>query len=412
MSASTQPPPPHGWVGNFAALLITQFTFFTSIQLAQPFMAVYMRELGASEPDAIALAGLMNALSPLIMGLTTPFWGSLGDRFGNRLMIIRGLLGNGLVFAWMAVAVVPWHVAGARIFQGLAAGASPAIMTVTAMTLPSSRLGFGMGLMQSAQFLSQSVGPLVGGLTVAAFGFQGSFWVATALMVAVSLLVFVQVRDVSVSAEKKAARQPVRETIALVGRSNGPRTALLVTLAFQAAYMGSVQLLPLHLYELVPNRADAVPVVSAVLTATAIGATIGAVSVGWLSSRFSLRSLVVVSLVGSAVCLVPQFWFTDPAQFVVSRLVMGLFSGAALPLLQTTLAQRARADGRLSANLGSVYGLAGSATQGGIGVGAAISSPVAVVMGLPSMYPFSAALLILTAAYWLYETRGWSRAEG
>jgi predicted MFS family arabinose efflux permease len=55
--------------------------------------------------------------------------------------------------------------------------------------------------------------------------------------------------------------------------------------------------------------------------------------------------------------------------------------------------------------MGAIYGLNQSAFSGGQAGGAALAAVVATLWGLQSTYLFAAALIALTAAWWLVRRR-------
>src|SRR5215210_5467513 len=61
--------------------------------LTQPFLALYVRELGVTDPSDVALwAGLVVAAGPIGTMLMSPLWGAVADRFGRKPMVMRALI--------------------------------------------------------------------------------------------------------------------------------------------------------------------------------------------------------------------------------------------------------------------------------------------------------------------------------
>jgi DHA1 family multidrug resistance protein-like MFS transporter len=406
MAAATAPATQRGWAVNFGTLLLSQFSFHISLQFAMPFLAIYMRDLGATEQEAIALTGLMNTLSMGIMAVSQGLWGTLADRYGNKPMIIRGMLGNLLLFIGLASAQAPWHVFALRIFQGVGGGAVPAMQALGAVTLPASRFGMGMGLMQAAQSIPQSVGPLMGGLAVAAFGFRGSFSVAAVGMLVVAALVYFQVREPARQV-KDRKRHSFKDGLAMVLRTRALLVPMLGMMFFQATYMASNQMMPLHVYSILEDDPSAAPTaVGSILASTALGATIGALSIGWLSNYIRGRHLAVVCMILCGLTLIPQYFFADVFHFVVIRFFLGFFAGGTLPTLRTVLGEQGQNNPESNGRLATLYGFAWSAQQGGQAFGIAGAALIASLFGIPSVYVAFGVLLVIVGLSWAYATRG------
>src|SRR5437763_281144 len=98
--------PPEGWERNVWALSLCVFIAFVGFQFFSPFLPLYIRELGVTEPAKIALwSGLLAAVTPTVSGLLSPVFGRLADRFGRKIMLIRSLAGFTVIIALMGLLV-------------------------------------------------------------------------------------------------------------------------------------------------------------------------------------------------------------------------------------------------------------------------------------------------------------------
>ncbi len=60
-------------------------------QFFSPFLPLYVRELGVTDPAMIALwSGVLAAVTPTMPSLLAPFFGRLADRFGRKMMLLAG----------------------------------------------------------------------------------------------------------------------------------------------------------------------------------------------------------------------------------------------------------------------------------------------------------------------------------
>ena len=89
------------WILWFA-MLITMVGFGSIF----PFLPLYLIELGITDSGKAALwSGVLGGVPALLMMLTAPLWGILGNRTGSKRNVIIGLLGFSLVY--IAASSVP-----------------------------------------------------------------------------------------------------------------------------------------------------------------------------------------------------------------------------------------------------------------------------------------------------------------
>jgi len=95
---------PQGWQRNVWALSLVVFVAFVGFQSFSPFLPLYIRELGVTDPGRIALwSGLLAAVTPAISGVLGPLVGRIADRFGRKVMLIRSLGGFIVIVGAMGI---------------------------------------------------------------------------------------------------------------------------------------------------------------------------------------------------------------------------------------------------------------------------------------------------------------------
>ena len=120
------PRPSESWQRNVWALSLCVFIAFVGFQFFSPFLPLYIRELGVTDPSAIALwSGALAAVTPLMSGLLSPLFGRLADRFGRKMMLIRSLAGFTIIIAAMGLVTSVRQLFVARLLMGLFAGFTP-----------------------------------------------------------------------------------------------------------------------------------------------------------------------------------------------------------------------------------------------------------------------------------------------
>src|SRR5439155_911051 len=137
------------------------FISFVGFQFFSPFLPLYIRELGVTDPAKIALwSGLQAAVTPAMSGILSPVFGRLADRFGRKMMLIRSLVGFVVIVAAMGLVTSVEQLFLARVIMGLFAGFTPMVMALATTSAPKDKVPAAIGMVQSAQLLIVSIGAI------------------------------------------------------------------------------------------------------------------------------------------------------------------------------------------------------------------------------------------------------------
>jgi EmrB/QacA subfamily drug resistance transporter len=147
--------------------------------LAQAFSASFQ------EVQWIVLAYLL-AITTLIVSV-----GRLGDITGRRRLLLAGILLFIAASVVCSVAPTLWLVIGARAAQGLGAAVMMALtMAFVGEIVPKARTGSAMGLLGTMSAIGTALGPSLGGVLIAGFGWRAIFLVNLPLGILTLLLAY------------------------------------------------------------------------------------------------------------------------------------------------------------------------------------------------------------------------------
>lgn len=255
---------------------------------------------------SLALMSLLAALSPVALVLG-PVFGLAADRWGPRVLVVPGLL---VQLAAALVLNVGAFVLGAPI----------ALLFVTGALV---QLGGGMyrsgwmsgipsmwpenpararGALSSCYVATTIVGPAMAAALVNGVGYEALLWFNLVTFVAPIVVWRMGIHPAPVAGERPRS-SPVRELVAgwrILQQSTQVFRVMLVVLPFDfVSSLGTVTLVMYYLRD----RWDMSPAgVSAVLLAANAGALVGSF-VAAERDHWPLRPLLVVGIVGVAVCL-------------------------------------------------------------------------------------------------------------
>jgi DHA1 family multidrug resistance protein-like MFS transporter len=310
--------------------------------LSQPFLPLYVHELGVSDlHDAAFWSGLVVGVAPLSSGLMGPIWGTLADRFGRKPMVLRSLVMISLMqFAMALVPDVHWLLA-LRFVHGVFAGFMPMAMALAISIGPREKMANAIGLVQAAGFLPTALGPTIGGLLSDTFGIRINFVVTGLLMIVPAVFLFFMVREETYagtsddpveaagSAETSA---PARSSLFRLLLLPGFATALAILFMTRFTDKALLPILPLYLIEVQAPSAQLATITGFVVASGAVAAGGSSMFYGRWARPESTRLLLLIALTGGAACSVLLAVARDWIQVAVLRLILGLLAGGTASL--------------------------------------------------------------------------------
>ncbi|PVX37069.1 MFS transporter [Janthinobacterium sp. 78] len=160
--------------GALASLSLAMLLPALSTSIANVGLPDMARALHAPFQDVqwIVLAYLL-AITALIVSV-----GRLGDLLGRRRLLLAGIALFAIASILCALAPTLWLLVAARALQGLGASVMMALtMAFVGSTVPKARTGSAMGLLGTMSAVGTTLGPALGGLLIAHFGWQAIFLV-------------------------------------------------------------------------------------------------------------------------------------------------------------------------------------------------------------------------------------------
>lgn len=377
------------WVAQILAIVGFSFVY--------PFLPLYVQHLGVHDQHAVFIwSGALYAGTTIAMTIFAPLWGSVSDRYGRKVMVVRAMGSGAVLIGLMIVVRSPQELLVLRILQGVLAGSVAASQALVASAVPRERLGFAMGLMQTAVFTGNSIGPLVGGQLDVRFGFQATFMVAAMLLAGAALLVtlFVDERFVPAAARPAAPRRRFWTDARTILRDR--RLALVIVALCAVQFGGQIvaPILPVFVQQLGGNSRDAAALAGNVFSIAGICSAITAVGAGRLmDKRGRFRLMLIAATLGSALLNLPQAAVTNIDQLYVLRGLEGLALGGMLATSSTLLSL-----GTPPAWRGAAIGLSAGANAAGQALGQLAGSTIASTLGIRSVFLATAVVLAIVCA--------------
>ncbi len=393
------------WKRNLIVLCFAQTLTMLGFSIYTPFIPYYVQDLGVKDlTQATAWMAFFDGGSAAAMMVFAPIWGTLADRYGRKMMLVRATAAGATLAFLMGMAHSPVQLVILRILQGVFCGTVAAANTLVATETPDEHLGQSLGVLQTMQFVGQAVGPLVGGVLADVLGYRTVFPISSALMATATISVVFLVHEQRVARAAqgtRAARQaggvPARRSLAArfaVAAASGNAVALMVALAcnsFAIAVLSPV--LSLYVQSLNKDATNLSTLAGAILSASAFTSSVSSLFLGRLGDRYGRKKVLLICVLGATAIFAPQALVTSPMQLLALRAIQGVAMGGIIPTANALLAQSTSADRR-----GTVFGLAASAQAGGRALGPMLGAGVANTWGLASSFWVTAGIFGLISA--------------
>ncbi len=377
------------WRRNLYAIFAAQMLAIMAFSMRAPFLPFFLRDLGVATDSQQALwSGLINAAGAGVMAITAPIWGGLADRKGRRPMLLRAQFAAFCTIGLMGFATAPWQLLGLRMVEGALTGTVTAATALVAATVPKERLGYGLGIIQTAIFSGAALGPLLGGLLADNIGYRPTFWLASSMMFSGGLVTLFIVRENFERHERTATDAKPESAWHML------LAPLLLAMTFVMFGIrtaeGAVQpIMSLFIKQLSDNAGNASTLAGLSLGAVGVTSAISSIFLGRLGDRRGYRKVLLVCALGAGIIYFPMGLTQHPWQMIALQAMFGLFAGGMIPSANALVAKGTAPERR-----GVVYGMMATATSIGGFIGPLAGSGLAAGFGFRATFVLTGCLLM------------------
>ena len=387
------------WKKNLPVLWIAVFLCCASYTSCIPFLPVYLlRDLGVAPEEVNFWAGLSFAVTFLGCTIMAPYWGALADHVGQRKMALRAGYGLALTYFLTGVCQNVYQLLAVRVLCGVVAGFVPACMSMASSSLPENRMGWGMGLMQTALSSGTIMGPLMGGYMASWFGMRMSFYVGSLALFAGTIAVMLVVKDLTIlqrgSFNASSLWHDLQDTL----RNRELRFIMLMFFMVQTCVMTIQPLITMYVGQLMGAMGDdAVKMSGVIFSLAGFAGILAAPFWGKRGQSYGyVRIFALVTFTAGFINLF-QVFIQDVWQFAAIQFVYGLFLAGAVPNINTNLTVVTDKNTR-----GKAFGLSTSANQFGGVVGPLLGGVLGACMSTRHVLVATGCILMCMGLYSYY----------
>lgn len=314
--------------------------FFTGLAISQilPFLPLYISQLGVTSHEALSMwSGLTFSVTFLISAIVSPMWGSLADRKGRKLMLLRASLGMAIAILLQAFATNVWQLFLLRGVMGLTSGYIPNAMALVASQVPRERSGWALSTLSTAQISGVIGGPLMGGFIADHVGLRAVFCITAALLVVSFLVTLFLIKEGVRPTVKKSERLSGKAVFASLSHPALVISLFFTTMVIQLCNGSIGPILALFIKSMVPDSSNIAFLSGLIASVPGISALISAPRLGKLGDRIGTERILMATLIFAVVLFFAMSWVTTPLQLGILRFLLGFADGAMLPAVQTLL---------------------------------------------------------------------------
>ncbi|MFO3903001.1 multidrug efflux MFS transporter [Enterobacter hormaechei] len=314
--------------------------FFTGLAISQilPFLPLYVSQLGVSSHEALSMwSGLTFSVTFLVSAIVSPMWGSLADRKGRKLMLLRASLGMAIAILLQAFAINVWQLFLLRALMGLTSGYIPNAMALVASQVPRERSGWAISTLSTAQISGVIGGPLMGGFLADHVGLRAVFLITAVLLVISFLVTLFLIKEGARPTTSKAERLSGKAVFASLPYPWLMISLFITTMVIQLCNGSVGPILALFIQSMAPESNNIAFLSGMIAAVPGISALMSAPRLGKLGDRIGTGRILMATLIVAVVLFFAMSFVTTPFQLGVLRFLLGFADGAMLPAVQTLL---------------------------------------------------------------------------
>lgn len=328
------------WKRNLVILWIALFFAATGLSAVVPFLPLFIRELGVTNlSETSRWSGYVFSAPFIVSFFIIPLWGSLGDKYGQKMMTLRAVFGLAIALFLMALSQNVVQLFIFRILQGALSGFYPAALALAVSTAPKERTGYALGVIQSASTSGNIVGPLFGGLLSQLFGFRIVFVIVGLIILICAFLIMFYLKEERTGGEKENAFSVIENWKYVLST----RQILLAGILILMSSIAVSLLAPIFVLYVETFKIDAasLPLITGILySILGIFATLSSLMFGKKIDEKGYKKNLILSSTIIGIMFILHFYVYQISYLIPIRILLGFGFGFLTPVLFTALSKK------------------------------------------------------------------------
>jgi DHA1 family multidrug resistance protein-like MFS transporter len=397
------------WKKNLYILWATQFLAMIGMNLVVPFLPFYIRQLGVTDQTELARwSGLVFAGPFFTSFIATPIWGSLGDKYGKKAMVVRAIIGLGISQVLIGFSQDVYQLLFFRMLQGAISGFIAAALALVSSSTPRERIGYSLGLLQSATAGGTMLGPAIGGFLADIMGYREIFFITASLCFIGGFVISRYVQEVPQS-EDIDLKSSVIQNVKFMFQNRHLRVIAVVIVISQIAALMIEPLFALFIESFKTTTKYISTLTGFTIAISGVFMVISSPWWGRRNDRFGFKKNIIYALTGTGITYSLHMIVPNLLSLMFLRAGMGFVRGGILHALYS-MTNHHSPDNRKS----GMIGIASSLTVFGNMIGPLVGGWVAGNWGIQSVFIINSFLFLICAAiiwFYYFEIRHQTQSE-
>ncbi len=383
------------WRRNLYILMVSQFLVLSAMSMIIPFLPLYLQEMGLNNPAETQLwAGAIFGINFLSAFIMAPIWGSMADRYGRKLMVLRSGFGMAIVIFLTGLATSPLQLLILRFLNGTISGFIPASISLTATNTPKEKVGYALGMLQAGGVAGSIMGPFIGGILAEIIGFRMIFFLTATILAIATFVVLFAVKEEFKPEKKEKKKNSFLKDGSFILHQRPLLLFFIVGVFLQFAMVGPMPLMSLFVDQLGVPGGYVAFFAGLVSASTGLANMIASPLLGKLGDRYGSERVLFFAMLGAALFFIPHWFVHSIWALLVFRFLLGLCVGGLLPSLNALIRKYAP-PGKES----TAYGYQSSANFLGNMLGPVTYGYLSGFTGIREVFLFTSFLLICNALW-------------
>lgn len=400
MSNVNKPNKKINWKKNLYITWIGCFFTGASISLVMPFIPLYIEQLGVPSNHVERYAGLAISITAFAAAIVAPIWGSLADRKGRKIMMIRAAAGMTITMGSLAFVPNVYWLLGMRFLNGILSGYIPNATAMIASQAPKDKSGWALGTLATGTVAGNLIGPSIGGLLADLFGMANVFIITGIILLITTLLTIFMVKEHFEPIERKHM-VGMKEIISKIQHPSLLFGLFITTLILQVGITSISPILTLYIRELGNNSKNILFISGFIISIAGVSAFISSPILGRIGDKYGNHKIFMGGLFVSLCCFIPMAFVQTPFQLGFFRFLLGFSTGALMPSINSILSKITPIEG-----VSRIFSYNQMASNFGQVLGPLLGSTVAQYSGYRSVFLVTAGLVVLNIILSFFNFRG------
>ncbi|MCX7876552.1 MAG: MFS transporter [Melioribacteraceae bacterium] len=384
------------WKTKLILLSVNQFFYRAGVRSIIPILPLFIKDISEFNNNEIILWSGWILSSPfLISFFSTPFWGTIGDKIGRNYTTFLAAFGFVLSQISLSFSSSVTFILIAFSLQEIFGGAYPSAVSFTTVFSPKEKVADSLSFIQFSNALGNILGPLLGGLIADNFGFKYVFllFAFSVFVTSIPILLFKEEENLST-----VKRSSLKNNFMFFIKNNHLILIAILLLSYTLSVTMIRPIFTLYIDNNFLEVKNLATISGLLFTLFGFAAAISNLSLPFLKKYFSLKFILINSLIIAGLFFVIINFTKDIYLFATFLFIIGLALGFILPILYSLMSEQINQNFKAG-----VMGIGSSFQMVGNLIGPTLAGLIVAITNLNFSFIFCGIVLLISLLIFIYN---------